>query len=173
MTIAPGDPVGIRADSSWDVPEAELAVLAGPDRTVRADALGNDMSSRSIEGENPLYLPQAKVYDRSCALGPCLVPANVIADWRQIEISLVIVRGGAEIYADTVRLAAMRRTPSVLLGRLYAATSFPAGVSLLTGASMVPPPDLALQAGDQVTISSPHLGTLPNSVTVVGRAAIP
>jgi 2-dehydro-3-deoxy-D-arabinonate dehydratase len=169
--VGTGDTVGIRADSTWNVPEAELVVIADPTGQARALALGNDMSSRSIEGENPLYLPQAKVYDHSCALGPCLVPVAAAPAWNALELSIVILRDGKELYADTVSLSAMRRSPDELLGWLFAATSFPAGVALFTGTSMVPPPDLTLAAGDEVSITSPYLGTLRNRVVVVGRAA--
>jgi 2-dehydro-3-deoxy-D-arabinonate dehydratase len=166
--VGPGDAVGIRADSDWNVPEPELAVVAGASGEIRALTLGNDMSSRSIEGENPLYLPQAKVYDRSCALGPCLVPVNAAPLWSEIEVTITITRAGGDVYADTVSLATMRRTPQELVGWLCAATTFPAGVVLLTGTSMVPPAELTLAPDDETTIASTHLGTLRNRVVVVG-----
>ncbi len=166
--VGPGDAVGIRADSDWNVPEPELAVVAGSAGEIRALTLGNDMSSRSIEGENPLYLPQAKVYDRSCALGPCLVPAAAAPLWSELEVTITITRAGAEVYADTVSLATMRRTPQELMSWLCAAATFPAGVVLLTGTSMVPPAELTLAPDDETTIASTHLGTLRNRVVVVG-----
>ena len=168
--VGTGDTVGIRADSTWNVPEAELVVIADRTGQARALALAIDMSSRSIEGENPLYLPQAKVYDHSCALGPCLVPVAAAPAWNVLELSIAISRDGREIYADTVSLSAMRRSPEELLAWLFAATSFPAGVALFTGTSMVPPPDLTLAAGDEVSIANLYLGTLRNRVAVVGRA---
>jgi len=167
--IGPGDQLGIRADSEWDVPEPELGVVAGPDGELQAYVLGNDMSSRSIEGANPLYLPQAKVYDRSCGIGPCLVPVSSAPPWQQIRIELRIARAGQVLYADGMSLATMQRTPGELLRWLFAAQSFPCGVALLTGTSLVPPADITLRDGDVVTIRADALGTLENPVVTVGE----
>ena len=166
--IGPGDQLGIRADSDWDVPEPELGVVAGPDGELQALVLGNDMSSRSIEGANPLYLPQAKVYDRSCGIGPCLVPVSLAPPWQQIRIELRIARAGQTRYEDGMSLATMQRTPVELLRWLFAAQSFPHGVALLTGTSLVPPGDFTLGDGDVVTVSAAALGTLENRVVTVG-----
>ena len=166
--IGPGDQLGIRADSDWDVPEPELGVVAGPDGELQALVLGNDMSSRSIEGANPLYLPQAKVYDRSCGIGPCLVPVSLAPPWQQIRIQLRIARAGQTLYEDGMSLATMQRTPVELLRWLFAAQSFPHGVALLTGTSLVPPGDFTLRDGDVVTVSAAALGTLKNPVVTVG-----
>jgi 2-dehydro-3-deoxy-D-arabinonate dehydratase len=166
--IGPGDQLGIRADSDWDVPEPELGVVAGPDGELQALVLGNDMSSRSIEGANPLYLPQAKVYDRSCGIGPCLVPVSLAPPWQQIRIELRIARAGQTLYDDEMSLATMQRTPGELLRWLFAAQSFPHGVALLTGTSLVPPGDFTLRDGDVVTVSAVALGTLENPVVTVG-----
>ncbi len=166
--IGPGDQLGIRADSDWDVPEPELGVVAGPDGELEALVLGNDMSSRSIEGANPLYLPQAKVYDRSCGIGPCLVPVSLAPPWQQIRIELRIARAGRMLYEDGMSLATMQRTPGELLRWLFAAQSFPHGVALLTGTSLVPPDDFTLRAGDVVTVSAAALGTLENRVITIG-----
>lgn len=166
--VGPGDDLGIRADSEWNVPEPELGVLADARGRPQAFVLGNDMSSRSIEGENPLYLPQAKVYDRSCGIGPCLVPASLAPAWHQLRIELEIRRGGGVGYADGMALATMHRTPGELLGWLFAAQSFPAGVVLLTGTSLVPPADFTLRAGDVVTVRAAGLGALDNAIAVVG-----
>jgi len=166
--IGPGDQLGIRADSDWDVPEPELGVVAGPDGELQALVLGNDMSSRSIEGANPLYLPQAKVYDRSCGIGPCLVPVSLAPPWQQIRIELRIARAGQTRYEDGMSLATMQRTPVELLRWLFAAQSFPHGVALLTGTSLVPPGDFTLRDGDVVTVSAAALGTLENPVVTVG-----
>jgi 2-dehydro-3-deoxy-D-arabinonate dehydratase len=166
--VGPDGQVGIRADSGWDVPEPELGVVA--DHTGRAQALvlGNDMSSRSIEGDNPLYLPQAKIYDRSCAIGPCLVPISAAPEWSRLRIGLTISRAAAALYDDAMDLSTMHRDPHELLSWLFAANSFPHGVVLLTGTSLVPPSDLTLQPGDGVTIRADGLGILHNTVTRVG-----
>jgi 2-dehydro-3-deoxy-D-arabinonate dehydratase len=166
--IGSGDQLGIRADSDWDVPEPELGVVAGPEGELEAFVLGNDMSSRSIEGANPLYLPQAKVYDRSCGIGPCLVPVSLAPPWQQIRVELRIARAGRTIYEDGMSLATMQRTPAELLRWLFAAQSFPHGVALLTGTSLVPPGDFTLHDGDVVTVSAAALGTLENPVITVG-----
>ncbi len=166
--IGPGDQLGIRADSDWDVPEPELGVVAGPDGELQALVLGNDMSSRSIEGANPLYLPQAKVYDRSCGIGPCLVPVSLAPPWQQIRIELRIARAGRTLYEDGMSLATMQRTPAELLAWLFAAHSFPHGVALLTGTSLVPPDDFTLRDGDVVTVRAAALGALENPVVTVG-----
>jgi 2-dehydro-3-deoxy-D-arabinonate dehydratase len=159
-----GEPVAIRADSAWNVPEPELALVCDHVGRIAGYALGNDMSSRSIEGENPLYLPQAKVYVDSCALGPCLVPADAAPDLDDITIELDIVRDGVSVYEDAVPLAKMRRTPAELAGWLFRAQRFPSGVALLTGTSIVPDADFTLRPGDEVTITATGLGVLANPV---------
>jgi 2-dehydro-3-deoxy-D-arabinonate dehydratase len=166
--IGTGGQLGIRADSGWDVPEPELCVVADSRGGVQALALGNDMSSRSIEGENPLYLPQAKVYDRSCGIGPCLVPVAMAPAWRELRIELLIVRDHEVLYQDEMEVGVIRRTPAELLSWLFAAQSFPHGVALLTGTSLVPPSDFSLRAGDEVTVRAGALGALANSVVSVG-----
>jgi 2-dehydro-3-deoxy-D-arabinonate dehydratase len=123
----PGEPVGIRTDSGWDVPEPELAVVADCRGEIVAYTIANDMSSRSIEGENPLYLPQAKVYLGSCALGPALVPVAEAQAFENLQIRLVIVRDGHEAFAGTVPLTDMRRHPAELVDWLFRAPEFPAG----------------------------------------------
>jgi 2-dehydro-3-deoxy-D-arabinonate dehydratase len=163
----PGEPVGIRADSGWNVPEPELAVVADCRGEIVAYTIGNDMSSRSIEGENPLYLPQAKVYQGSCALGPALVPVAEAPVLEDLQIRLVVIRDGGEAFAGAVRLSDMRRRPAELVEWLFRAQEFPAGVVLLTGTSIVPPSDFTLRAGDLVTITVPGLGQLSNPVEVV------
>lgn len=166
----PHAPVGIRRDSGWDVPEPELGLVADSAGRLVALTVGNDMSSRSIEGENPLYLPQAKVYTGSCALGPALVPLDQAAELGSLVIELVIRRGGDQVFTDSVPLSAMRRRPEELLEWLFSALDFPVGVVLLTGTSIVPPPELTLRAGDEVEIAVPGIGTLRNPVEEVGRA---
>jgi 2-dehydro-3-deoxy-D-arabinonate dehydratase len=164
----PGEPVGVRADSGWDVPEPELALVANAAGELVAYTVGNDVSSRSIEGENPLYLPQAKVFTGSCALGPALVPVAEVPSLAELRVRLEIRRGDGEIFRDEVSLAALRRTPAELLGWLFQALEFPVGVVLLTGTSIVPPPELTLAAGDEVRIDVAGVGTLVNPVEVVG-----
>jgi 2-dehydro-3-deoxy-D-arabinonate dehydratase len=164
----PEDAVGIRNDSSWDVPEPELGVVADHAGAAVAFLLGNDVSSRSIEGDNPLYLPQAKVYDGSCALGPCIVPLGEAPRFETIEVILEITRAGIQVFADRVLLADMRRTVSELLGWLFHAKRFDAGAILLTGTSIVPGPAFTLAAGDVIEISASGLGMLRNTVEVVG-----
>ena len=165
----PGEPVGIRRDSGWDVPEPELGLVADSAGRLVALTVGNDVSSRSIEGENPLYLPQAKVFTGSCALGPALVPLSEAPELDSLVIELVIRRAGADLFADSVPLSAMRRRPEELLAWLFAALDFPAGVVLLTGTSIVPPAELTLRAGDVVDIAVSGVGTLTNPVEQVGR----
>lgn len=164
------DPVGIRADSGWDVPEAELGLVLNAAGEVFGYTLGNDMSSRSIEGANPLYLPQAKVYDRSCALGPGIVPSWAVGPG-PFEIGLRVLREGREAYAATTSTAAMARGFTDLAGWLFRALSFPAGVVLLTGTGMVPDAAFTARPGDVVEIRCPQLGTLTNEVVTVGGAS--
>jgi 2-dehydro-3-deoxy-D-arabinonate dehydratase len=166
--VGDGDSVGIRADSAWDVPEAELGLVVNAAGELFGYTLGNDMSSRSIEGDNPLYLPQAKIYDRSCALGPAIVPA-----WEAgpgpFELAVEVLRDGAPAYADTTSTAALARGLDDLVDWLYRALEFPAGAVLLTGTGMVPGADFTVRPGDTVVISSPVFGTLTNPVVAVGR----
>jgi 2-dehydro-3-deoxy-D-arabinonate dehydratase len=163
----PGEPIGVRADSSWDVPEPELAVVADRRGEVVAYLIGDDVSSRSIEGENPLYLPQAKVYRGSCALGPCLVPVGEAPEPAGMRIALAIERDGAELFADGCAVADMRRSLPELVDWLWRGQQLPLGAVLLTGTSIVPPPELTLRPGDRVTITITGLGTLRNPVELV------
>jgi 2-dehydro-3-deoxy-D-arabinonate dehydratase len=160
--------IGVRADSTWDVPEPELGLVIDATGKVVAYCLGNDVSSRSIEGENPLYLPQAKTYDLSCAIGPCLVPASVWSPGPDATIELAIRRGGTELYADEVALSTMRRSHEDLRRWLLRAVTFPRGVVLLTGTSIVPGPEVTLLPGDDVVIRADGLGALRNRVRTVG-----
>jgi 2-dehydro-3-deoxy-D-arabinonate dehydratase len=166
----PGEPIGIRADSSWDVPEPELAVLADRRGEIVAYLIGNDVSSRSIEGENPLYLPQAKLYRGSCALGPCLVPVAEAPDPAAMRIRLLIERDGAELFRETCAVADMKRSLPELVDWLWRGQHLPLGAVLLSGTATVPPPELTLAPGDQVTISIPGLGELRNPVERVDTA---
>jgi len=161
-----GGELGVRADSTWDVPEPELAVLSNSRAEVVAYACGNDMSSRSIEGENPLFLPQAKVYDRSCAIGPAAVLAWAV-DVARAVIRMTIERDGATVFAGTSTVADMTREPAKLVGVLYASYTLPVGAWLLTGTSLVPPQPYTATAGDVVRIAIEGLGELTNRVSTV------
>lgn len=159
----PGQQVRIRRDSKWNVPEPELALAISSSGTIVGYTIGNDMSSRDIEGENPLYLPQAKVYDRSCALGPCILISSE-APAASTEISLNLVRAGKTVFEGTTTLAQLKRTPEVLVEFLYRDNSFPYGCFLLTGTGIVPPDDFTLQSGDEINITLEPIGTLINTV---------
>jgi len=164
----PSDPVAVRTDSTWDVPEPELVVIAAATGQIVAYALGNDVSSRSIEGENPLYLPQAKVYRHSCAIGPCLVPLSQAPPFDEMVINLTIHRGEVVVVEGTARLSDIRRRPENLVEWLFRAQEFPLGVALMTGTSLAPGPEFTLRHGDVVEISVPGLGTLRNAVESTG-----
>ncbi|KAA6440051.1 2-hydroxyhepta-2,4-diene-1,7-dioate isomerase [Dyadobacter flavalbus] len=155
--------VRIRRDSSWNVPEPELTLFASESGTLVGYTIGNDMSSRSIEGENPLYLPQAKSYTGSAALGPCLyVPEYALSGDTVIDLS--IVREGEEVFNGEVTLSQMKRKPEGLLQYLYREMSFPHGCYLMTGTGIIPPNDFTLHKGDIVHISIEPIGTLTNIV---------
>ena len=159
----PGEPVGVRADSTWDVPEPELAVVADRGGRIAGYMNGNDMSSRSIEGENPLYLPQAKVYDGSCALGPgILVTAEELP--KSTEIGIEIERGGSVVFAGSTSLAEMKREPQELVEYLFRENSFPNGCYLMTGTGIVPPSEFTLAHGDRIRITIKPIGVLENVV---------
>lgn len=161
--VGPGRPVHIRRDSQWNVPEPELTLLAAPSGKLIGYTIGNDMSSRDIEGENPLYLPQAKVYERSCSLGPCiLVSSEPLSS--ETRIAIDILRDGAAAFRDETTLAQLKRTPEELLSYLFRENYFPDGCFLLTGTGIVPPDSFSLQPGDEVRISIDGIGTLENTV---------
>lgn len=160
----PGEPVAIRADSDWDVPEPELVLLINAHAELIGFTIGNDVSSRSIEGENPLYLPQAKVYSRSAALGPTIVTVDQLPDASNLRIHLTIRRGGEVLFEEVTSTSQMHRTLEESTAYLFRANSFPAGVFLMTGTGIVPPPEFTLQDGDEVAIAIDQLGELVNSV---------
>jgi 2-dehydro-3-deoxy-D-arabinonate dehydratase len=155
--------VRIRSDASWNVPEPELTLAITSAGRIVGYTIGNDMSSRDIEGENPLYLPQAKVYDGSCGLGPGILVTNEPLG-KETEIALRIERDGAAAFEGTTTLAAMKRAPEELVGYLYRDNQFPAGSLLLTGTGIVPPDAFTLASGDEVTITIGPIGTLVNRV---------
>jgi 2-dehydro-3-deoxy-D-arabinonate dehydratase len=164
----PGQAVRIRSDARWSVPEPELALFVTSAGTIEGYTIGNDMSSRDIEGENPLYLPQAKIYDGSCGLGPgVLVTSEALpADTR---ILLEIERKGARAFAGSTTIARMKRRPSDLVSWLWRDQTFPHGCFLLTGTGVVPPPDFTLLPGDLVRIAIDGIGVLENPVADVVR----
>jgi 2-dehydro-3-deoxy-D-arabinonate dehydratase len=162
-TVGTNDSVRIRKDSTWDVPEPELTLFVTSSGKIVGYTAGNDMSSRSIEGENPLYLPQAKSYDRCASLGPCLyVPGEPIAP--ETLISLVIERAGEVAFSQSIQINQMKRTHTELVSFLFRECSFPDGVFLMTGTGIVPPNTFTLQSDDQITITIEGIGTLTNWV---------
>ncbi len=167
--VGPEDAIGVRTDSAWNVPEPELGLVVAADGSIAGWVIGNDVSSRTIEGENPLYLPQAKVYDRSCALGPCLVPRTALAD--PFEIHLRIERDGAVAFEGSTSTSAIVRRFEDLAAALVRALTFPDGAILLTGTGVVPDAAFTLSPGDVVDIAIDGLGRLRNPVVAVGGRA--
>lgn len=165
--IGPGDGVGIRGDARWNVPEPELALVINSRGDIVGCTIGNDMSSRDIEGENLLYLPQAKVYDRSCGLGPWIVLGCDEPEARGWTVSITIDRAGREMFSGRTRIDQIKRSFPELAGYLRRSQSFPHGVILLTGTGVVPDESFTLAAGDRVTITIDGIGTLENPVVVV------
>ena len=163
----PGDPVGIRSDSTWDVPEPELTLAINREGQVFGATIGNDMSSRSIEGENPLYLPQAKVYSGSVSLGPCLLVGSLPGP--EAEISLCISRNGNEAFHGTTDLSQLKRSNDELARFLFQENDFPDGALLMTGTGIVPDHPFTLQPGDIIRISISGIGTLENTVRMAGE----
>ena len=163
-TVGTGADVLIRRDSKWNVPEPELTLFATSNGKIVGYTCGNDMSSRDIEGENPLYLPQAKSYDGAAAIGPCLyVPAQPIDPDAQINIA--IVRNGETVFEGSISINRMKRKHTELIEYLFRETSFPHGVFLMTGTGLVPPNEFTLAIGDEVRITIEHIGTLINTVS--------
>ena len=161
--VGPGGMLRLRKDSRWMVPEPELTLVVNRRGQIVGYTIGNDLSCRDIEGENPLYLPQAKVFDACCALGPgILVTKQPLA--KETEIRLRITRGGSEVAAGQTSLAQLRREPQKLVEWLFRESSFPNGVFLLTGTGIVPKDDFTLQPGDEIAIEIPPIGTLVNRV---------
>jgi 2-dehydro-3-deoxy-D-arabinonate dehydratase len=161
--VGSGGKVAIRSDAKWSVPEPELTLLISPKGKILGYTIGNDMSSRDIEGENPLYLPQAKVYHRSCALGPgVLVSSQPLAS--STEIKLSILRASQIAFEGTTTLASLKRDPAELASYLYRDNYFPGGAFLLTGTGIVPPDSFTLNNGDEIQITIDGIGTLKNMV---------
>lgn len=165
--VHPGEPVGIRADSKWNVPEPELTLVINSAKEMVGVSIGNDMSSRDIEGENLLYLPQAKVYDRSCAVGPWIVVGASEEEIRQWTIGVEIGRGGQSVFSGETSIDNIKRSFNELLGYLGRSQSFPHGAMLLTGTGVVPNDDFTLAEKDVVSIHISGIGTLGNPVVAV------
>ena len=160
----PGERVHVRKDSKWSVPEPELALVISPHLKLVGYTIGNDMSARDIEGENPLYLPQAKFYDHACALGPAITLADALPAPDQVGIRLHIERGGKTAFEGSTKVSAMKRSFEELVQWLGKETSFPHGAVLLTGTGIVPPDDFMLAPGDIVHIDISGIGRLTNRV---------
>ncbi|MDO1448909.1 fumarylacetoacetate hydrolase family protein [Rhodocytophaga aerolata] len=161
--VGSGQGVNIRKDSTWNVPEPELALVITSNGKIVGYTVGNDMSSRSIEGENPLYLPQAKTYDKSCGLGPCVyITQQPIS--RDSKIEMIIQRNDKRVFNGEITLQSLKRKEEELVGYLYKECSFPQGSILLTGTGIVPDNDFTLQSGDIIRITIEHIGTLVNTV---------
>jgi len=165
--VSPNEPVGIRADATWSVPEPELALVFNSRGHIVGCTIGNDMSSRDIEGENLLYLPQAKTYARSCAAGPWLVLGADEAAIRQWTIGVEIVRAEATVFTGETRLSNLKRSFGELTDYLFRSQEFRHGAVLLTGTGVVPADDFTLAADDRIRITISGIGTLENSVIVV------
>ena len=175
--VTDGEPIAVRPDCSVTVPEPELAVVVTATGEVLGYTVCDDVSSRDIEGENPLYLPQAKVYAGSCALATGIRPAWEVPDWSRLDVSVAVLRDGATVFAGTTSTARMRRTVDELVECLFRAQDFPAGAVLSTGTGLVPDLEFTLRPGDVVDVVVEEVGTLSNPVTTVaevrGRAAAP
>ena len=165
--VSPGEAIGIRKDAKWNVPEPELALVLNSAGKIAAFTIGNDMSSRDIEGENLLYLPQAKIYKGSCAVGPWMLVGGTEQDARQWTIQLDIQRGGRCVFNGEVSVGQIKRRFNELAEYLFRSQEFPNGAVLLTGAGIVPEDTFTLEANDVVRITISGIGTLQNSVVVV------
>ena len=165
--MAHGEPVGIRKDAKWNVPEPELALVLNSRGRIVGHTIGNDMSSRDIEGENLLYLPQAKTYHRSCSLGPCITLGTPEAQAREWKIRINIAREGKSVFSGETAVGQIKRSFDELAAFLFRSQVFPHGAVLLTGTGIVPPDTFTLAAGDEVKIEITGVGTLQNPVAVV------
>lgn len=159
-----GGRVRVRADSQWSVPEPELGLVLNPQMQLVGYTVGNDMSARDIEGENPLYLPQAKVYTNCCAIGPVITLTSAMPPLQKVSVRLTIERFGQTVFEGETSLGQMKRTPEELIQWLARDNAFPHGVILLTGTGIVPPDDFTLEADDRVSIEIAGIGRLTNIV---------
>jgi 2-dehydro-3-deoxy-D-arabinonate dehydratase len=160
----PGQPLRVRHDSRWSVPEPEFTLVINPSGRIVGYTIGNDMSARDIEGENPLYLPQAKVYRQCAGLGPAVWLADEPLDLEKVEISLRIIRKGTDVFTGNTRLSQLNRRLEDLVGWLFRENEFPQGAMLMTGTGVVPHDDFSLENGDEVTITISGIGTLANPI---------
>ena len=160
--VGPNDWIGLRGDSHWNVPEPELALVLNPRRQIVGYTAGNDVSSRDIEGENPLYLPQAKIYRHACALGPVITLADESVDGQNLVVRMTIRRDGASVFQGQTSTAKMHRSLTELVGYLARYRDFSHGAVLLTGTGIVPDDDFTLRDGDEVSIDIEGIGTLHN-----------
>jgi 2-dehydro-3-deoxy-D-arabinonate dehydratase len=165
--VGPGGAIGIRRDATWNVPEPELVLVINSRGQIVGYTIGNDMSSRDIEGENLLYLPQAKIYDRSCSVGPCIAVGMSEAEARTWTIELCIERGGSAVFQGSIGAGQIKRSFEELVRYLYRSQTFPHGVFLFTGTGVVPPEDFSLLAGDIVRIGISGIGVIENTVVTV------
>ena len=165
--VACGEPVGIRADAKWSVPEPELVLMINSRGEIAGYAVGNDMSARDIEGENLLYLPQAKVYHRSCAVGPWVCIGATEAEAREWEITMQIERSGETVFEGSVSVNQIKRSFGELSAAMFQSQMFPFGCALLTGTGIVPEDDFTLEEGDTIRIEISGIGCLENSVVRV------
>jgi 2-dehydro-3-deoxy-D-arabinonate dehydratase len=165
--VGPDDTVGIRCDASWSVPEPELAFILNSRGEIAGYTIGNDMSSRDIEGENLLYLPQAKIYNRSCALGPFVTIGVDESEARTWTIQIDIRRGNSEVFRGEITAGQLKRPFAEMSGYLFRSQSFPHGAVLLTGTGIVPPDGFTLEPGDAIRIGISGIGTLENRVVTV------
>jgi 2-dehydro-3-deoxy-D-arabinonate dehydratase len=161
--VGNGDKVNIRKDSTWDVPEPELTLMVTSSGKIIGYTIGNDMSSRSIEGENPLYLPQAKTYDGCAAIGPCIFITQKPLD-QNTNIHLEIIRNANIVFEGNVAISQMKRSFEELVSFVYRECSFPDGCLIMTGTGIVPPNDFTLQSGDEIKITIDNIGTLINTI---------
>tara|TARA_B100000700_G_scaffold230954_1_gene255538 strand:+ start:1858 stop:2742 length:885 start_codon:yes stop_codon:yes gene_type:complete len=164
--VDPNQNLGIRSDSNWNVPEAELAVLL-INNTIVGYSIGNDMTSRHIEGENPLYLTQAKIYDKSCSIGPCMIDIESVINLDNYEIKCVIKRDDAKIFEGSSFISSMNKPIETLVSWLQKSNTLPVKSAFLTGTGIVPPPDFTLELGDIVVISINEIGILKNKIVRV------
>ncbi len=167
VCVGPGQPIGIRSDSKFTAPEPELAVVLGSKGAILGYTLANDVSAWDIERENPLYLPQSKVYDACCALGPVIVTADELVDPYDVEITCTITRGDRTTFSGRVSTSKLNRKIETLVEYLLRSNSVPMGSILLTGTGIIVPQEAALQPGDVCTISAPPIGVLSNPAVIV------
>ena len=165
-TVGPGEAVGIRADSEWDVPEPELTIVLNEGEIV-GYTVGNDVCSREIERDNLLYLPQSKIYRDSCSIGPCVATPDAVGDPHDLEMSMTIERDGTSVFEGSTSTSEMVRTCEELTGYFRRCNYVPETTALLTGTSIIPPNDVSLEPDDTVAITIEDIGVLENTVTEV------